>query len=334
MRRPRIAITMGDGAGVGPEIVVKALSDEQLYADSRPLVIGDPARLEEAARICRVTPRFNVVASPEQGIYEAGTIDVIATGILPPDLAFGEVSAEAGHAAYECVVAAAELALAGAVDAICTAPLNKKAMHLGGHEFPGHTELLASLTGTEEVSMMLMARNLRVIHVTTHVGLKEAVDLLEPGIVFRTIERADRTMKTAGIAAPRIAVCAVNPHGGEGGLFGEGEEDAKIAPGIAQAVAAGIDAQGPVPADTAFFRAVRGDFDIVVAMYHDQGHIPIKVLGIDGGVNITVGMPVIRTSVDHGTAFDIAGTGTADHAGMVEAIRQAIALAPEPVSPS
>jgi 4-hydroxythreonine-4-phosphate dehydrogenase len=332
MTRPLIAITMGDAAGVGPEIIVKALADETLYADSRPIVIGDPARLQKAARICGLTPDFNLVGTPEEGEYRAGTIDVISTGVLPTELPFGEVSAAAGDAAYQCVVVAAKLAMQRRVDAICTAPLNKKALHLGGHDFPGHTELLASLTGTDEVSMMLMARNLRVIHVTTHVGLQEAVDLIEPGIVFRTIQRAHRTMQTAGIAAPRIAVCAVNPHGGEGGLFGNREEETKIAPGIERAVADGIDAQGPVPADTAFFRAVRGDFDIVVAMYHDQGHIPVKVLGIDGGVNITVGMPVIRTSVDHGTAFDIAGTGKADAAGMVEAIRQAIALAPEPAS--
>jgi 4-phospho-D-threonate 3-dehydrogenase / 4-phospho-D-erythronate 3-dehydrogenase len=319
---------MGDGAGVGPEIIVKALMDPELYLAARPVVIGDLRRLEIAAEICGLAPSFNLVRDPLDGRYVLGTIDVINPRPLPVDLPFGELSAEAGDAAYEYIVEAVRLALDGSVDAICTGPLNKKALHMAGHNYPGHTELLAALTGVDEVSMMLMAPTLRVIHVTTHVGLKAAIDLINPGLVSRTIARADLTMRKAGIDAPRIAVCAVNPHGGEGGLFGEMEEELKIAPGVEEAIAAGIDARGPLPADTAFFRAVRGDFDIVVAMYHDQGHCPIKVLGIDAGVNITVGLPVIRTSVDHGTAFDIAGTGTADDAGMREALRQAIVLAP------
>jgi 4-hydroxythreonine-4-phosphate dehydrogenase len=216
--------------------------------------------------------------------------------------------------------------MAGDVQAICTAPLNKAALHAAGHEFPGHTELLASLTGTAEVSMMLSTPKVKVIHVTTHVGLIDAIAAIEPGLVERTIRRGYEAMRGAGIDAPRIGVCAINPHAGENGLFGHGEEAEKIAPGIAAARAAGIDARGPLPADTAFFLASRGDYDLIVAMYHDQGHAPIKVLGIEAGTNITVGLPVIRTSVDHGTAFDIAGTGKADSRSMVEALHQAAQL--------
>jgi 4-hydroxythreonine-4-phosphate dehydrogenase len=218
--------------------------------------------------------------------------------------------------------------MAHRVGAICTAPLNKEALHAAGHVFPGHTELLAELTGTEEVSMLLNAPKLRVIHVTTHVGIIDMVNRIEPGLVERTIRRGHDTLVKAGIEKPRIAVCGINPHAGENGLFGYGEEEEKVAPGIAAAREAGIDANGPLPADTIFFRAGRGDFDLVVAMYHDQGHGPVKVLGIEAGVNVTVGLPVIRTSVDHGTAFDIAGTGRAEEASMIEALRQAADLAP------
>jgi 4-hydroxythreonine-4-phosphate dehydrogenase len=222
------------------------------------------------------------------------------------------------------------MAVRGEVQAICTAPLNKAALHLGGHVYPGHTELLAELTGTPEVSMMLSTPTLKVIHVTTHIGLVDAIAKIEPGLVERTIRRGHRALVDAGNPAPVIGVCAINPHAGEGGLFGYGEEAEKIAPGVEAARADGIDARGPLPADTLFFLAGRGDFDLVVAMYHDQGHGPVKVMGIEAGVNITVGLPVIRTSVDHGTAFDIAGTGRVDTRSMVEALRQAIEVAAVP----
>jgi len=214
------------------------------------------------------------------------------------------------------------------VDAICTAPLNKEALHAGGHFYPGHTEILAALTGTPEVSMMLMTPKLRVIHVTTHIGLIDAIAKIEPGLVERTIVRGHEALVRSGISHPRIGVCGINPHAGEHGLFGHGEEDEKIEPAIRAVQARGIDAEGPLPADTLFFRAQRGDFDLVVAMYHDQGHGPVKVLGIEAGVNVTVGLPIVRTSVDHGTAFDIAGTGRVDEQSLIEAIDQAIALAP------
>jgi 4-hydroxythreonine-4-phosphate dehydrogenase len=325
--QPVIGITMGDGAGVGPEIVVAALQDESLAATGRYVVIGDPARLAQAARIRGLEPRLRVVSGPAEAAFEPGVIDVIEVGTLPADLPFGVLSAAAGEGAYQYIVRAAELALSGAIAAICTAPLNKEALHLAGHRYPGHTELLAELCGVPEVSMLLAAGRLRVIHVTTHIGLLDAVDRIEPGLVQRTIERGHRVLVDSGVPAPVIAVCGINPHAGENGLFGRGEEEEKVVPAIAAAQAAGIDARGPLPADTVFFRAGRGDFDLVVAMYHDQGHAPVKVLGLESGVNITVGLPVIRTSVDHGTAFDIAGTGTADPASMVNALQQASALA-------
>jgi 4-hydroxythreonine-4-phosphate dehydrogenase len=324
---PVIAVTMGDGAGVGPEICVAAVIDPAILAVCRPVVIGDAGRLRQAAAIMGLDVEISVIASIDEGSGGTATrIEVIDLGLLPDDLPWGELSAVAGDAAFHYVRVACELAMAGIVQGICTAPLNKEALHAGGHLYPGHTELLAALMGVEEVSMMLTTPILRVIHVTTHIGLIDAVARIEPGLVERTIRRGDEALKRAGIERPRIGVCAINPHAGEHGLFGYGEEETKIAPGVRAAVADGIDAVGPLPADTAFFLAGRGDYDLIVAMYHDQGHGPVKVMGIEAGVNITVGLPVIRTSVDHGTAFDIAGTGTVDTRSMVEALRQAVEL--------
>jgi 4-hydroxythreonine-4-phosphate dehydrogenase len=327
--KPVIGITMGDAAGIGPEVIVKALAHAKELAElCHVVVIGDHARLRTAARICGLALDLPVVTSPLEGLGADGVAHVLDVPGLPPDLPFGALSSAAGDAAYRYIATAAELALAETIDAICTAPLNKEALHAAGHNYPGHTELLAALTGVPEVSMLLCSERLKVIHVTTHVGLIDAVELIDDGLVFRTIERGHRTMVDAGIPAPRIAVCGINPHAGENGLFGRGEEAVKIVPAVTRATGLGIDARGPLPADTAFFRAGRGDFDLVVAMYHDQGHGPVKMLGLDVGVNITVGLPVVRTSVDHGTAFDIAGTGQADEASMLEAIRQAVTLAP------
>lgn len=318
---------MGDAAGVGPEIIVKALSRADVAGRCRPVVIGDAARLEQAAAICRLAVKIRRVTEPSEAPPPAGIIDCIDLGLIPSDLPFGRLSAVAGDAAYRYIEVAVRLAVDGRVDAICTAPLNKEALHAGGHTFPGHTELLAHLTGTPEVSMMLRAPGLCVIHCTTHIGLVDAIARIDPDLVWRTIRRGHDALVRAGVPAPRIAVCGINPHAGEGGLFGHGEEATKVAPGIERARADGIDATGPLPADTTFFRAVRGDFDLVVAMYHDQGHCPVKVLGLDAGVNITIGLPVVRTSVDHGTAFDIAGTGVADERSLIEALRQAGQLA-------
>lgn len=321
--RPLVAVTMGDPAGIGPEIVVGALARPDAQDELRALVVGDVGRLEQAREIVGADVRIAAVEDPAAGGYEAGTIDCLADGELPADLPWGELSPVAGDAAYRYVAKAAELARSGQVDAICTAPLNKEAMHAAGHRYPGHTELLAELTGAPEVSMMLATDRLRVIHVTTHIGLVDAVARIDGGLVERTIERGHAALVAAGIERPRIAVCGINPHAGEHGLFGHGEEEEKVEPGVRAARERGIDAQGPLPADTVFFRAGRGDFDLVVAMYHDQGHGPVKVLGLEAGVNITVGLPVIRTSVDHGTAFDIAGTGRADPRSLIVALERA-----------
>lgn len=325
--KPVIGITMGDGAGIGPEVIVRALATPEVRDLCRPLVLGDARRMRRAIEICGVDLGVRVVETVEEAAYDAGTLDLVEAHRLPPDLPFGQLSPEAGEGSYRYLREAARLALDQRIDAICTAPLNKEALHLAGHIYPGHTEMLAAFCRVPEVSMMLTAGSLRVIHVTTHVGLLDAIERIDAGLVLRTIRRGHRTLVDAGIAEPRIAVCGINPHAGENGLFGRGEEETKVVPALRQAIAEGIDGQGPLPADTAFFRAGRGDFDLVVAMYHDQGHGPVKVLGLEHGVNITVGLPVVRTSVDHGTAFDIAGTGRADGRSMAEALRQASQLA-------
>ncbi len=327
--RPVIAVTMGDAAGVGPEIIMKTLAHPDLYAQCRPLVIGDTLRLREAGRIVGA-PLEVTSLSPDlagQALYTAGTVDCIDLKLIPQDLPWGKLSPIAGDAAFRYMEIAARLAAEGKIQAICTAPLNKEALHAGGHKFPGHTEMLAALTGTPEVSMMLSTPRMRVIHVTTHLGLLDAIARIEPRLVERTIARGYAALQRAGIANPRIGVCGINPHAGENGLFGRGEEAEKIEPAVAKCREKGWDVEGPLPADTLFFRAGRGDFDLVVAMYHDQGHGPVKVLGLESGVNITIGLPVVRTSVDHGTAFDIAGTGTADERSMIQAMLQAIQLA-------
>ncbi|HVT98610.1 MAG TPA: 4-hydroxythreonine-4-phosphate dehydrogenase PdxA [Acidobacteriaceae bacterium] len=331
MSLPLIAITMGDAAGVGPEVTMKTLAHAEVHAMCRPLVIGDAARLRAAGKI--VGSGLEVRSVGEDSIataaFDPGHVNCVDLGLVPADLEWGKLSALAGEAAYRYIEVAARLALAGRVAAICTAPLNKEALWMAGHKFPGHTELLAHLTGTPEVSMMLTTPKLRVLHVTTHIGLLDAIEKIEPGLVERTIARGQEALARIGIAKPRIAVCGINPHAGEHGLFGRGEEETKLAPAIEKCRARGWNVEGPLPADTVFFRAQRGDFDLVIAMYHDQGHGPVKVLGLESGVNITVGLPVIRTSVDHGTAFDIAGKGVADERSMVEALRQAVELAPQ-----
>jgi 4-hydroxythreonine-4-phosphate dehydrogenase len=320
---------MGDGAGVGPEVVMAALGHSDIVHGCRPLVIGDARRLREAAALVGSGDTVVTVTGPGDADWTPGRVNVVDLDLLPAGLPWGRLAPEAGEAAYRYVEEAARLAVGGDVDAICTAPLNKEALRLAGHEYAGHTELLARLTGVDEVSMMLTTPELNVIHVTTHLGLIDAVNRIDPPLVERTVRRGHQALVRAGTAEPVIGVCGINPHAGENGLFGNGEEEAKIAPALAALRADGIDAQGPLPADTAFFLAARGDYDLIVAMYHDQGHAPVKVLGMENGVNVTVGLPVIRTSVDHGTAFDIAGTGTARGGSMVEALRQAVALATE-----
>jgi 4-hydroxythreonine-4-phosphate dehydrogenase len=328
MKRPKIAITMGDAAGVGPEVIAKALARTEVYELCRPLVVGDARRLTRAARIVSAPLIVRIVSEPEEAHFTQGAVDCIDLALVADDTPFGKLSAACGEAAYRFIERAVQFAHAGRVDGLCTAPINKEALHAAGHIFPGHTELLAHLSETPEVSLLLIAPGLRVIHVTAHMGLLDAVERIEPGLVERTIARGRELLVRIGIADPRIAVCGINPHAGEHGLFGRGEEETKIEPAIETCRARGWKVDGPLPADTLFFRALRGDFDLVVAMYHDQGHAPVKAVSFDVGVNVTVGLPFVRTSVDHGTAFDIAGTGRAEERSMIEALRQAAALTP------
>ena len=327
MSRPLVAVTMGDPAGIGPEVAVKALASGAAARVCVPVVVGDAERLRRAVAVCGVEAAVVPVGEPGEAGAAPGEIACLDLANVPPDLPFGRVDAAAGRAAYEYVVRAVELAQAGRAAAVCTLPLNKEALRLAGLPYPGHTELLAELTGAGEVSMMLDAGSFRVAHVTTHVGLLDAVERIEPGLVYRTIRRAHEALVRAGVARPSIGVCAINPHAGEHGLFGRGEEEEKIAPALERARGEGLDVHGPLPGDTAFFRAGRGDFDVVVAMYPDQGHAPVKVLGLHDGVNVTIGLPIVRTSVDHGTAFDIAGTGAADERSFLRALEVAVALA-------
>jgi 4-hydroxythreonine-4-phosphate dehydrogenase len=322
---PLLALTMGDPAGIGPEIVVKALRDPRVGQICRPLVIGDRRILARAADWCGGGPPFADVSDPAL-LPAAGQIAVLdRCNAAPHDCPPGQISACAGAAAVDYVVTACDLALGGQVAGIVTAPLNKAAMHAAGHHYAGHTELLAERTGATAVGMLLVSPQLRVVHVSTHVALAEAIARVRRDRVLATIALAHESCQALGIARPRIAVAGLNPHAGEGGLFGD-HEAREIAPAVAQARARGWDVSDPQPPDTVFLRASRGTWDIVVAMYHDQGHIPMKVLAFDEGVNVSVGLPIVRTSVDHGTAFDIAGRGTASERSMLAAITVAVQL--------
>lgn len=310
--KPILGITMGDAAGIGPEIIVKALADKAIYEICRPLVIGDKKILDRALNVTGSSLYCRAVPGPPQEGQEFGVIDVIDLNNLPADIAFGKVDKRAGKAAYEFIEKAIRLSLNNEIHAIVTAPINKEAVNLAGYHFPGHTEILARLSDTKNYAMMLVGETLKVIHVTTHVSLRKACDLITKERIVQVVELADRSLKLMGIAHPRIAVAGLNPHCGESGLFGD-EDEKEIVPAVKECRSKGLTVSGPVPPDTVFYRAaIKKDFDIVVVMYHDQGHIPIKVLGFDTGVNVTVGLPFIRTSVDHGTAFDIAGKGIAD----------------------
>jgi 4-hydroxythreonine-4-phosphate dehydrogenase len=322
-----VAVTMGDPTGIGPEIVAKVFGEDGTH---RAVVVGDITMMRRAVDLLGLPLQVNAVERPADARFEPGTIDVVAATDLPADLPYGAVDPRGGGAAYEYVRRAVELALADEVHAIATAPLNKEAMHLAGHRYPGHTEVLAELTGVGDYAMMLVTDDLRVVHVSTHVPLEEAIRRVRPERELTVIRLAHRSLQLLGIEHPRVAVAGLNPHAGESGLFGTQDRD-MIAPAVEAARAEGIDASGPWPPDTVFMQARQGRFDIVVVQYHDQGHIPIKLMGFDTGVNVTVGLPFFRTSVDHGTAFDIAGTGRADHASMRAALDLAASLARPPV---
>jgi len=318
-----IAITMGDPCGIGPEIIAK------LFADPTPLpstlVLGDEGMLKRAIRLLELPLTVEVIDSPEDFQSTPNRINVISLSQLAEDLPFGQLDARAGQAAFDYIRAGIDLALQKKIRAIVTAPINKEALRLADIHYPGHTEILADFSGTKDFAMMLMNDDLRVILVTIHVSLRDAIEQLTIENELMTIHLAHRAMTRLGIAQPRIAVAGLNPHAGEHGLFGS-EDELIVKPAIQQAQAEGIDASGPWPGDTIFMHARQGKFDIVVAQYHDQGLIPVKYLGVDEGVNITVGLPFVRTSVDHGTAFDIAGTGKASHASLRVAVEQATLL--------
>jgi 4-phospho-D-threonate 3-dehydrogenase / 4-phospho-D-erythronate 3-dehydrogenase len=323
---PLVAVTMGDPAGVGPEIIAKTFADPDFHARNRALVVGDAGMLKRAAQLVGLPLEINEIPEPEDATFTPGTADVLQVGELPPDLPFGELDARAGDAAFRYVEKATGLASAGRVAAIATAPLNKEAMHLAGHGYPGHTEILADLTGTEDYAMMLVTDELKVIHVSTHVSLREAIDRAQPERELAVIRLAHESLKKLGVQSPRVAVAGLNPHAGEHGLFGIQDAEV-IAPAVALARQRGRDFSGPWPPDTVFARAHRGQFDAVVAMYHDQGLIPVKLLAFDQAVNLTIGLPIIRTSPDHGTAFDIVGRNRANPGSMRAAIELAIDLA-------
>jgi 4-hydroxythreonine-4-phosphate dehydrogenase len=338
MNRPVLGITMGDPAGIGPEITAKALADPVVSKTARPIVIGDVRVMRAAARACGLNLAVRGTAQVRDVAWQSGRVEVLdLANADPAAFQIGRVSPVCGRAAYEYVLRAVELAQAREIEAIVTGPINKEALAAAGLPHTGHTEILATLTGSRTYAMLLIGRELRVIHVTTHVALRRVPDLITRERVLRTIRLGQEAMRRLGLAAPRIAVCGLNPHAGEGGLFGE-EEEAAIQPAIADARTDGIDATGPYPADTIMSRAGGGEFDCVVAMYHDQGHVPVKALGFRydearkewtgmSGVNVTVGLPILRVSVDHGTAFDRAGKGTANPESMVEAIRVAAEMA-------
>ncbi|HYY59285.1 MAG TPA: 4-hydroxythreonine-4-phosphate dehydrogenase PdxA [Pyrinomonadaceae bacterium] len=319
-RLPRVGITMGDPAGIGPEVVLKAVAEEEVRRACTPVIIGDAQLLAHTARTLDLQCGYDIVRHDEKMperfsgpvIYH---LDNIGGHIEP-----GIESGAAGKAAAAYIEASVRLCAAGSIDAIATAPINKRALFLGGYSFPGHTEFLAHLTGTEEYAMGFVASNLRIVLLSTHVPLVEAIRLVERERLIRVIGLAHRELKRWGIERPRLAVAALNPHGAEGGLFGV-EEASEILPAVEACRATGdMNVSGPYSADTVFLRASRGEFDAVIACYHDQAMIPVKCLSFGEAVNITLGLPFIRTSVDHGTAFDIAGKGLAEHSSMVAAI--------------
>jgi 4-phospho-D-threonate 3-dehydrogenase / 4-phospho-D-erythronate 3-dehydrogenase len=335
--RPRLGITMGDPAGVGPEIIVKALARADVAASCRPVVIGDRSVMAAAIELVRSPLALRALGRVEEGTGTPGTIECLDLGNADAaTLPRGAVSAEAGRAAYAYIETAVRLCQAGALDGIVTAPINKEALAAAGQPHTGHTEILAQLSDTRDFAMLLMGRELRVIHVTTHVALRRVPDLVTRDRVLRVLRLAARAMAGLGEPRPRIAVCGLNPHAGEEGLFGD-EERRSIIPAVEDARREGMDVHGPLPADTVFSRARGGEFHIVVAMYHDQGHVPVKTLGFTydeasgtwtglSGVNVTVGLPFLRVSVDHGTAFDRAWKGIANPESMVEAIDVAVRM--------
>ncbi|MDR1631967.1 MAG: 4-hydroxythreonine-4-phosphate dehydrogenase PdxA [Dysgonamonadaceae bacterium] len=336
--KPIIGITMGDPAGIGPEIIVKSLSNPAVYGICRPLVFADVQVMHDALRICKSSLNIHAVNQIEEAQFDFGTIDVFdLNNVDLQSIEYGKVSAAAGRAAFESIVKVIEMAMEGKIDATVTAPINKEAIHLGGHHFSGHTEIYAHYTNTEKYTMLLADDALRIVHATTHLSLREACDRISEERIFDVIRLLHDACVQFGVENPRIGVAGLNPHAGDGGLFGN-EDKGIIEPAVQKAVAKGYNAEGPIPSDTLFPKAIQGKYDGCVAMYHDQGHIPFKLVGFKWnnqtqsmesvkGVNITLGLPIIRTSVDHGTAFEIAGKGIANEDAMRIAIEYAVKMA-------
>jgi 4-hydroxythreonine-4-phosphate dehydrogenase len=321
--RPLVGVTLGDPAGVGPEITVKAFGEADLYDISRPVVIGDRGVLERAARAVGLEPEVNVVQRPSEGRFEPGTINLLDLGNVDLDsLQWGQVQGQAGRAAFDYIRTAIELAMQGEIEAMATAPINKEALQIGGVPFLDHTGMLAKLTNSPDVLTMFVVRNLVIFFMARHMSMRRACDDVTAENVSTTLQKAHQAMAKFGQPNARFGVAALNPHGGEHGLFGD-EEIKEIGPGIERARAAGVNAFGPVPADAVFHQCLQGRYDAVLSLHHDQGHIAAKTYDFERTISITTGMPFVRASVDHGTAFDIAGQGIASAVGMAESVRVA-----------
>lgn len=325
--KPILAVTMGDATGSGPEIITKSLAEPFICEICRPVVIGDAAVMREALQITGMSGEVRSIDNLSGAKFQEGHIEVVdLQNIDMGKLVRGQVNAMAGGAAYEYIKLAVELALAGKVDAVVTSAINKEAINNAGHSYNGHTELLAELCDAPEAAMMLVAGKLRVSHVSTHLSLRAAIDKVRPERILTVLRLTHEALREMGVTKPHIAVAGLNPHAGEGGLFGD-EEAKFIIPAIEEGRRRGLKVSGPYPGDTVFFRTLQGDFDAAVAMYHDQGHVAAKMLGIWQGVNITLGLPIIRTSVEHGTDFENAGKGTSDPRSLNEALKLAAAMA-------
>jgi 4-hydroxythreonine-4-phosphate dehydrogenase len=324
---PIIAIPIGDPSGIGPEVVIKAIAKQEIHQICKPLVIGNQAILQAVLKQLGLnTPIRNVSVPPYTFLRESSVNFIDIKGTESKSHPIGVVSPSAGQASVEWVKLAANLCISGFAEAMATAPINKESVSLAGYTEVGHMEILQSLTQSVDVATMLISGNLRVVHLTTHRSLKTACDAVTKDNILSIIKLTHNQFTKWNFPTPYIAVAALNPHGSDGGLIGE-EESTAITPGIIEAKKLGINVCGPIPADSLFYQATKGEYDVVIAMYHDQGHIPIKVYGFEKSISVNLGLPIIRTSVDHGTAFDIAGKGTADESSMIEAIKMATSLA-------
>jgi 4-phospho-D-threonate 3-dehydrogenase / 4-phospho-D-erythronate 3-dehydrogenase len=335
--KPVIGITMGDPASIGPEIAIKALLNEHVYAICKPLLVGDAGVFKNIIERLGLNTSIHIIKEPGEAAFRFGNIDVLdLQNVIVQNLRFGEISAMAGNASFEAVKKVIELALSGKIDATVTGPINKKSINEAGHHFAGHTEIYAHYTGTRKYAMLLVEDHLKVIHVSTHVSLRQACDLVKKERILEVISLLHNGLQQLGETNLKIGVAGLNPHAGDSGLFGT-EDDQEILPAVEEAKRRGYDVEGPVPPDTLFAKAATGTYGGVVAMYHDQGHIPFKLSGFKWnaekkrmdsvkGVNITMGLPIIRTSVDHGTAFEIAGKGIASPDAIVLAIESAVQL--------